>query len=85
MRGLPVLALGLSGFGSQLVSAFLLSDVKALGLSAGTQVGTPSESAFTQRWSTYNAPSYIAAVKPTTEQDVAKIVRIPSRRKGFIG
>lgn len=85
MRCLPILALGLSGFGSQLVSAILVSDVTALGLSSGTQIGSPSESAFTQRWSTYNAPSYVAAVKPVTEQDVAKIVRIPSKRRSFIG
>lgn len=85
MRCLPILALGLSGFGSQLVSAFLASDLTALGLSSETQIGSPSESAFTQRWSTYNAPSYVAAVKPGTERDVAKIVRIPSRLRRFIG
>ncbi|KAK8060367.1 hypothetical protein PG996_010297 [Apiospora saccharicola] len=34
----------------------------------------------TQRWSTWQAPSYIGAVQPTTEEDVAKIARTPSRR-----
>jgi hypothetical protein len=85
MLCLPLLALGLSGLGGQLASAFLLPDVAALGLSSGTQIGSPSDPSFTKRWSTYNAPSYVAAVRPGTEQDVAKIVRIHSQRGHFTG
>ncbi|KAH8691967.1 FAD binding domain protein [Talaromyces proteolyticus] len=32
-----------------------------------------------QRWSTWDAPSYIGAVKPVTEQDVAATVKLASR------
>ncbi|KAF2648721.1 FAD-binding domain-containing protein [Lophiostoma macrostomum CBS 122681] len=75
MRCLPVLASSLLPLGSQLVSACLFPDVTALGLSSGTQVGSPSESTFTQRYSTYHSPSYVVAVKPVIEQDVAKIIK----------
>lgn len=30
----------------------------------------------TQRWTDYNAPSYISAIKPATEADIQVIVRI---------
>ena len=50
------------------------SELLALGLSSGSQVAPPSE--YTQRWSSYDAPSYVTAVKPATDDDVAKIVTI---------
>jgi hypothetical protein len=80
MRCFPILGLSLSGFVCQLVTGTtILSDLHALGLSTGSQIGSPSDSNFTQRWSTYNAPKYVAAVKPVTDRDVAKIVRIASK------
>ena len=51
----------------------IVSSLHNLGLSPGTQIGPSSN--FTQRWSSYDAPSYIVAVKPVTESDVAKVVR----------
>ncbi|KAL9025463.1 MAG: hypothetical protein Q9196_005720 [Gyalolechia fulgens] len=48
------------------------SEILALGLSSGSQLlPTPN---YTLRWSSYEAPSYIVAVKPATEEDVAKII-----------
>ena len=81
MRCFQILALCLLGIGSQLASASLVSDLSALGLSPGTKIGSPSDPAFTQRWSSYNAPDYVVAVKPVTEKDVAKIVRMHSKRR----
>lgn len=52
----------------------ITSELLYLGLSSGSQIGPTSE--FTQRWSSYDAPSYVTAVKPATEDDVAKIVTI---------
>ncbi|KAK0510736.1 hypothetical protein JMJ35_007168 [Cladonia borealis] len=48
------------------------SELLSLGLSSGSQIGPTSE--YTQRWSSYDAPSYVTAVKPATEDDVAKII-----------
>lgn len=50
------------------------SELLTLGLSSGSQIAPTSE--YTQRWSTYHAPSYLTAVKPATDDDVAKIVTI---------
>lgn len=32
----------------------------------------------TQRWNIYNAPSYVASIKPGCEEDVQRVVYIPS-------
>jgi hypothetical protein len=62
-----------------LAQTTLIADLRALGLSPGTQIGPASNSAtFTQRWSSYHAPSYAVAVRPVTDTDVAKIVRTES-------
>ena len=53
------------------------SELLALGLSPGSQIGLTS--GYTPRWSSYEAPSYVIAVKPDTEDDVAKIVILPIR------
>ena len=48
-----------------------------------TVVSFPDSSTFenaTERWSTYDAPTYHAAVSPKTEEDVAKIVRHENSR-----
>ena len=37
--------------------------------------GSPTFNDATSRWSTYDAPTYLAAVSPANEADVAKIVR----------
>lgn len=50
------------------------SELLALGLSSGSHVAPPSD--FTQRWSSYDAPSYVTAVRPANDDDVAKIVKI---------
>ena len=63
---------------SQGAHGTLISDLRSLNLSPGTQIAPSSDSAdFTQRWSSYDAPSYIVAVKPVTDNDVAKIVGVP--------
>ncbi|CAL8579516.1 hypothetical protein XPA_005256 [Xanthoria parietina] len=48
------------------------SEILALGLSSGEQL-FPAPN-YTLRWSSYEAPSYIIALKPATEEDVAKII-----------
>ncbi|CRG83420.1 hypothetical protein PISL3812_00771 [Talaromyces islandicus] len=56
-------------------AASLIDDLRGLGLSPGTKIGLASNSSgFTQRWSSYDAPSYVAAVKPVTDKDVAKVI-----------
>ena len=57
---------------SQGVHGTLISALRALNLSSGTQIGPASN--YTQRWSSYDAPSYVVAIKPVTDGDVAKIV-----------
>lgn len=44
----------------------------------GTVLSFPSSSTFvnaTERWSTFDPPTYSAAISPATEADVVKIVR----------
>ena len=51
---------------------------KANGWDNRTIISFPQSSTFvnsTSRWSTYDAPTYLAAVSPATESDVAKVVR----------
>ncbi|KAI9699566.1 MAG: hypothetical protein M1820_007064 [Bogoriella megaspora] len=60
---------------SRYVDGTLVSSLGALGLSSGTQIALSSNSSnFTQRWSTYDEPDFIVAIKPVTDHDVAKIV-----------
>lgn len=77
MRYLYIAAVFLMVTISQGAHGTLISDLRSLDLSPGTQIAPSSDSAdFTQRWSSYDAPSYIVAVKPVTDIDVAKIVRV---------
>lgn len=39
-----------------------------------TFAGTPEFSEVTERWTTFNSPTYRAAISPDTEEDVVKIV-----------
>lgn len=56
-------------------SSSLIADLRSLDLSPGTHIGLASNSSrFTQRWSSYDSPSYVAAIRPTTDTDIAKIV-----------
>ena len=44
----------------------------------GTVISFPNSPTFvnsTTRWNTYDEPTYLAAVSPATEADVAKVVR----------
>ena len=49
---------------------------------SGTQVFFPGQANYanltTQRWSTYEEPTYIASVKPACVQDVITVVSIPT-------
>jgi len=49
-------------------------------LSPDAQILLPNDANYstqlTQRWTDYNAPSYIGAIKPGTEADIQIIVRI---------
>ena len=49
-------------------------------LSPGAQILLPKDTNFsaelTQRWTDYNAPSYIGAIKAATEVDIQNIVSI---------
>jgi hypothetical protein len=77
MRYIHISAISLIATISKGAHSTLISDIKSLDLSPGTQI-TPGSSLinFTQRWSSYDAPTYVVAVKPVTEDDVAKIVRL---------
>ncbi len=59
------------------------SEILALGLSSGEQL-FPAPN-YTLRWSSYEAPSYIIALKPATEEDVAKIVTSLLRALWLLG
>ena len=49
---------------------------------SGTQIFFPEEPDYanltTQRWTTYDAPSYVASIKPSCVEDVATIVSLNS-------
>jgi len=49
-------------------------------LSPDAQILLPTDTNFTakltQRWTDYNAPSYIGAIKPATEADIQNIVSV---------
>ena len=49
-------------------------------LSPSAQIILPTDTDFsdrlTQRWTDYNAPSYIGAIKPATEADIQNVVGI---------
>lgn len=50
----------------------------------GTVISFPDSSTFndsTRRWSTFDAPNYLAAVSPAHEADLAKIVRSRNTQK----
>ncbi|KAL8655906.1 MAG: hypothetical protein Q9210_000607 [Variospora velana] len=52
--------------------------------SQGTIISFPNSTTFdnsTTRWSTYDAPSYLAAISPANEADVAKTVRLASSHR----
>ncbi|KAL8988161.1 MAG: hypothetical protein Q9177_002723 [Variospora cf. flavescens] len=52
--------------------------------SQGTIISFPNSTTFdnsTTRWSTYDAPRYLAAISPANEADVAKTVRLASSRR----
>lgn len=38
-------------------------------------VGSPEFFSVTERWTTFSAPTYVAAVSPDTEEDLIKVVR----------
>ena len=54
-------------------------------LSKTSEIFLPSESNYTlettQRWNAFSAPTYVVSVKPATDSDVQKIVRLPSSIK----
>ena len=72
MYSLYIAAISLIVTVSQGARGTLTSNLHALDLSSGTQIASLLN--YTQRWSTYDAPSYAVAIKPVTDEDVAKIV-----------
>jgi hypothetical protein len=48
-------------------------------VSAATKIFHPADEGYTteikQRWTTWQPPSYVAAIKPVTEKDISIIVR----------
>ena len=56
----------------------LIARLKSSGLSMGTQIFFPSDPNYdeetTQRFTSYNAPTYVASIKPALPSDVSKIV-----------
>lgn len=54
--------------------------------SNGTTISFPGSQVFvnaTERWSTYEPPTYFAAISPATEGDVAKAVRDFQHDSGY--
>jgi hypothetical protein len=74
MRSLTTFTFSVLSCLSQHVHGDLISDLRSLNLSSSTYIGDPSN--FTQRWSSYHAPSYSIGIRPGTDDDVAKSVRI---------
>lgn len=74
MRQLYVSIILLLVLTAQMAKGTIRLDLLDLDLSNGTQIGPTSD--YVQRWSTYDAPTYVTAVKPSTDADVAKIVTI---------
>ena len=73
--------LGITGFTN-------LTDLFAPSLSPGAQIILPTDRHFAsglpQRWTDYDAPLYIGAIKPATEGDVQNIVSILGPEGGGI-
>lgn len=76
LTGLWCLSISASPFQPGDIRALLSQ--KANGWDKGTIISFPQSSTFvniTSRWSTYDPPTYLAAVSLATETDVAKVVR----------
>ena len=65
------------------LSALRTTNLTALlrpGLSPGAEIILPADSDWASevetRWSDYQAPTYLGAIKPATEEDIQDIVRI---------
>ena len=60
-----------------------ISSIFEPGLSPGASIYYPSDPDFatetTQRWSTYSPPSFVATIKPVTDEDIQNIVRTAIR------
>lgn len=76
------------GIASALAAAVPAVDLKSVlqqtkhQWSPDTQIFFPSDPNYTdettQRWNFYSAPSYLASIKPGSEEDVQKVVSQPS-------
>ncbi|KAI6086403.1 FAD-binding domain-containing protein [Hypoxylon rubiginosum] len=44
-------------------------------------VGSPEFFSVTERWTTFSAPTYVAAVSPDTEEDLIKVVKLATSHK----
>jgi len=77
-------ALVLSAVGSTNLTALFTP-----GLSPGAEVILPGESTWGSevqaRWTDYQAPTYLGAIKPVTEEDIQHTVRMPSTFKQAAG
>lgn len=62
------------------VGATNLTALFGQSLSSGADIFFPTDSTWVnetqQRWSDYQAPTYLGAIKPATEEDVQTIVRL---------
>ena len=76
VSAIPASGVVTSGTGAQIAAYF-----KEI-LSTGAEIYLPTDSNFTdetaitQRWNSFSEPTYIVAVKPSTEGDVQKIVSL---------
>ena len=73
-----LLRLSVYAIPSQPVDIKSLLSQKSNNWAEGTVISFPDSATFensTVRWSTYDEPTYLAAISPATEADVAKIVR----------
>lgn len=66
-----------------------LTSIFGPSLSPGAQILLPTDVDFstqlTQRWTDYNAPSFIGAIKPSTEGDIQNIVNPSSQTHNELG
>lgn len=76
-RTILLCSLGLTTLSS--AATHNITSIFSSSLSPGAQIFLPSDTNYTedvtQRWTTYDAPTYIGAIKPATVKDIQNIVR----------
>ncbi|GLA17566.1 hypothetical protein AnigIFM62618_004708 [Aspergillus niger] len=82
-RTILLCSLGLTTLSS--AATHNITSIFSSSLSPGAQIFLPSDTNYTedvtQRWTTYDAPTYIGAIKPATVKDIQNIVTLAASNK----